>query len=326
MLVISIFSFSHNDFRRPFFRSSNSRINLDEYKANKSEYKSICRRKLLSYQSKLRNELIINRKDAKRFWAMLKSVNITCKDTMLLASELYKHFKQLFNDLTNIELDSSFLHTIRINPGCDELNNQITQLEIIQSVKTFKSNKSPGPDGISMEMYKNTLSDILPFLHKLFNHIFDTSSFPDDWSRSVITPVHKKGSVSNPDNYQGISLIDSICKIFMHILSSRLSNWCEDYSVIDEPQAGFHKGYSTVDNIFILKTLIQKYLSKKRGRFFCIFIDFKKAFDGIRHDKLWDALERKGIQGKFLDTIKSMYNKLKSCVKIDGNLTPYFDC
>ena len=112
----------------------------------------------------------------------------------------------------------------------------------------------------------------------------------------------------------------------MHILSSRLSNWCEHYHVIDESQAGFCKGYSTVDNIFILTSLIQKYLSKKRGRFFCIFIDFKKAFDSIRHDKLWDAFERKGIKGKFLDTIKSMYKKLKSCVKIDGNLTPYFDC
>ena len=68
------------------------------------------------------------------------------------------------------------------------------------------------------------------------------------------------------------------------------------------------------------------HLNQIRGRFFCIFIDFKKAFDSIRHDKLWDALERKGIKGKFLDTIKSMYKKLKSCVKIDGNLTPYFDC
>ena len=309
------------------FRLSNCRNNLVEYKIYRSEYKSICRKKHLIHQYNLRNELINNRKDAKRFWSILKSVSITRKDTTLSACKLYEHFKQLLNnDLTNVDLDSSFLQTIRINPGCDELNNQITQQEIIQSVKTFKSNKSPGPDGICMEMYKNTLNDILPFLHKLFNDTFDTSSFPDDWSGSIITPLHKKGSVSNPDNYRGISLIDSICKIFMHILSSRLSNCCEHYHVIDESQAGFRKGYSTVDNIFILTSLIQKYLSKKRDRFFCIFIDFKKAFDSIRHDKLWDALERKGIKGKFLDTIKSMYKKLKSCVKIDGNLTPYFDC
>ena len=137
--------------------------------------------------------MISNRKDAKRFWSILKLVSITRKDTTLSACKLYEHFKQLLNnDLTNVDLDSSFLHTIRINPGCDELNNQITQQEIIQSVKTFKSNKSPGPDGICMEMYKNTLNDILPFLHKLFYDIFDTSSFPDDWSRSIITPLHKR--------------------------------------------------------------------------------------------------------------------------------------
>ena len=80
-----------------------------------------------------------------------------------------------------------------------------------------------------MEMNENTLNDILPFLHKLFIDIFDNSSFPDDWSRSVITPLHKKGPVSNPDNCRGISFIDSICKIFMHIFSSRLSSLCEDH-------------------------------------------------------------------------------------------------
>ena len=175
-------------------------------------------------------------------------------------------------------------------------------------------------------MYLHTIHDILPFLHKLFNEIFYFANFPSDWGHSIITPLHKKGSLTDPNNYRGISLIDSICKIFMHVLSSRISNWCDSNFVIDEAQAGFRKNYSTVDNIFVLMSLVQKYLSKKRGRFYCIFIDFKKAFDNVRHDKLWDAMERKGISGKFLNCNKSIYTKLKSCIKIDGKLTKYFDC
>lgn len=75
-----------------------------------------------------------------------------------------------------------------------------------------------------------------------------------------------------------------------------------------------------------MHAVVQKYLCKKGGRFYCLFIDFKKAFDSIKHDKLWDALERKGIEGIFLRVWKSLYSKLQSCVKIDDKLTELFDC
>ena len=70
-------------------------------------------------------------------------------------------------------------------------------------------------------MYKCTINDILPFLNPLFNEIFDSGCFPDTWSESIITPLHKKGPIDDPNNYRGISLIDSLCKIFSHILSNR---------------------------------------------------------------------------------------------------------
>ena len=73
-------------------------------------------------------------------------------------------------------------------------------------------------------------------------------------------------------------------------------------------------------------SLTQKYLSKKKGRFYCIFIDFEKAFDNVKHERLWDALSRKGVSGKFLHTLQSMYGQLKSCVKVDDALTQYFNC
>ena len=175
-------------------------------------------------------------------------------------------------------------------------------------------------------MYKHTVNEILPFLFKLFNEIFDVCDFPEQWNRSIILPIHKKGYLKDPDNYRGISLMDSICKIFMHVLNTRLTEWCDFNNVIDEAQAGFWKKYSTTDNIFVLMSLVQKYLTKKRGRFYCIFIDFSKAFDSIRHDKLWESMERKGISGNYLKIFKSLYSKLKSCIKANGKLTEYFNC
>ena len=67
-------------------------------------------------------------------------------------------------------------------------------------------------------------------------------------------------------------------------------------------------------------------LTKPRGRFYCLFIDFAKAFDSVEHEKLWDALFRKGIVGNFLLVMKSLYSNLKSCIKTCKGLIDYFHC
>ena len=80
----------------------------------------------------------------------------------------------------------------------------------------------------------------------------------------------QKGSLSNPNNHRGISLIDCKCKTFVTILITRQSFWCDECNIIDEAEAGFRKNYLTIDNSFILMFLAQKYLFTKKGRFYCI--------------------------------------------------------
>ena len=68
-----------------------------------------------------------------------------------------------------------------------------------------------------------------------------------------------------------------LCKVFSSILNTRLCNWAFINNQIDESKAGFRKNYSAVDNMFIMHALIQKYLLKKRGHLYIIFIDYEKA-------------------------------------------------
>ena len=56
-----------------------------------------------------------------------------------------------------------------------------------------------------------------------------------------------------------------LSKIFASILSKRLKSWCEANNVIGEEQAGFRPSRSTIDNVFCLQTIVQKYLRKKGG-------------------------------------------------------------
>ena len=57
-------------------------------------------------------------------------------------------------------------------------------------------------------------NDILPLHNALFNQIYDSGLLPEDWCKNIICPLHKSGLQTNPENYRGISLINSISKIF----------------------------------------------------------------------------------------------------------------
>ncbi|XP_077984642.1 uncharacterized protein LOC144439242 [Glandiceps talaboti] len=88
-------------------------------------------------------------------------------------------------------------------------------------------------------------------------------------------------------------------------------------------QSGFRKYHSTVDNILILKTLIEKMRVEKKKLYVC-FIDFQKAFDYVDRAGLFVKLIKSGIKGKFMKVLISMYNSVKYTVKLPGGLSTSF--
>ena len=124
-----------------------------------------------------------------------------------------------------------------------------------------------------------------------------------------------------------ISLLCTVSKIFTKILNNRLLTWAEENNKLDEGQSAYRKGRSTIDNLFTLNALGQKYLSRRGGRLYCVFVDFSRAFDSIPHAHLWYRLINIGIHGKTLRVLRSMYSKLKlKCVKTNSGLTELFEC
>ncbi len=66
---------------------------------------------------------------------------------------------------------------------------------------------------------------LLPYLVSLFNQIFSRglSAFPNDWSRGVITPIHKKGDTENLDNYRDIMVGVAFAKLYSTLLDARIT-------------------------------------------------------------------------------------------------------
>ena len=68
--------------------------------------------------------------------------------------------------------------------------------------------------------------------------------------------------------------------------------------ILRAEQGGFRKMHGTVDSILTLKKLIDKYVKSKPQKHRNL-LDFRKAFDYIPRQKLFDKLRKEGVQGKF---------------------------
>ena len=310
------------------FRMEGNNTTLQNYKNKRKIFKEVCKTKRIAHQKMNRQALIDSRTDNNKFWKNVKKFRYKPKQPNEIDSSTWvSHFKTLLYS-EQAEHFSEHLHDFNDDgPYNEYFNAPFTMTELLLSIKNLKLGKSSGPDGIIAEMIKCTSEKISTILLILFNKIFELSWFPENWAESILCPIFKSGSLLDPNNFRGISLIDVFNKILTGMLYTRLSNWSNQYSKIDESQAGFRRGYSTVDNLFTLMSMGQKYLSKKGGRFYCLFVDFSKAFDNIDHVELMNCLIRKGVHGKYLKLLIKMYGNLCCCVKLgNGKCTDNFKC
>ena len=89
--------------------------------------------------------------------------------------------------------------------------------------------------------------------------------------------------------------------------------------IIAEEQAGFRAGRSTTEQIFNLRILCEKYLQHQQDLYH-VFIDFKKAFDRVRHAALWASMKMYNISTNLVQVIKTLSNKATSAVLFNSNI------
>ena len=104
------------------------------------------------------------------------------------------------------------------------LNKTFKMKELKLAIKKMKSKKSPGYDGIPIEIIKLAPERILQFILKLLNLRLKDHIAPYDWCISLISPFHKDGQEQNPDNYRGICLMNNLLKVHMHYLERYLEH------------------------------------------------------------------------------------------------------
>ena len=94
------------------------------------------------------------------------------------------------------------------------LDNKFDKDEILKVISSLKRNKSSGCDEIVADFFIDSKDFITPYLVKIFNKIYQDGVYPSAWAKGIIVPIHKKGDKLDAQNFRGITLINSMAKIF----------------------------------------------------------------------------------------------------------------
>lgn len=309
----------------------NDRSIKDKHRENIKGYRKKVKSKLDKFLRKL-NEKI--KKGSTVSWNDLKKLKKFKKNEVKLDDSLIPEFHQFYSKLyadqhptlDNLTKQVLLQDAERIinDPDSDPnalLNSPFEIDELNSAIGGLKSGKASSFDHISNEMIKALTPQFKDSLLLLFNSCLSSGSY--FWGNSVITPIHKKGCVTNPDNYRAIAVCSCIGKLLSTMLLNRLVIHRADNSPDPPNQSGFCKGRQCNDHIFTLQTIMEKY-KRVKSKVYAVFIDLRKAFDLVCRQALLFKLACYGVNGGFFNLLKDMYSDSKGHIKINGKLSKVF--
>ena len=138
-----------------------------------------------------------------------------------------------------------------------------------------------------------------------------------EWTDAVLTPIPKKGDLSNCNNWQGIALLEVVVKVVARVLLERLQQLAEEE--LPESQCEFRSGRGCTNMIYTVRQLVEKsweHCSKS----FLLFIDLKKAYDSVPRAAMWKALRKLGVPEPVIELIRSFHQDMQAQIQMNGTL------
>lgn len=152
----------------------------------------------------------------------------------------------------------------------------------------------------------------------LFNCILDTGDIPAPWLQASLVCLPKQGKVIDAaDNVRGIAIQSCFLKMFTNFLAKRLFKWASDNKVVRDSQNAYKPGHRGTNNVFVLRTAIEK-ASVAKLPLYVAYVDLRKAFDLVDRNTLWAQLAAHGATGRLFRLMRTLYDKLTFRVTLGG--------
>ena len=109
--------------------------------------------------------------------------------------------------------------------GITHLEPDILEYEVKWALGRITMNKASGGDRIPVKLFQTLKDDAVKVMHSICQQIWKIQQWPQDWKRSVLIPIPKKGNAKECSNYGIIALISHTSKVMLKILKARLQQY-----------------------------------------------------------------------------------------------------
>ena len=219
------------------------------------------------------------------------SVNLDqFEDPVLQANEKYKYHPSI-KPIKEKNLGKTF--TFQTISGSD------SKKEILRP----DNSKAIQESDIPTKIIKQNVDIFTEYLFHEPEKSLEKSEYTSPFKFAEITPVHKKRSRFEKNNYRPVSILPVLSKVFEKCLYKQISSYFND--IFSKYQCGFRKGFSAQHYLLVM---IEKWRSSMdQGKFFgALLTDLSKTFDCLQHDLLAAKLSAYGFDNnstKFFLTI-----------------------
>ena len=202
------------------------------------------------------------------------------------------------------------------------LEQEISQEEMFDAVMTLKSNKCPGCDGLTIEVFRKFHKELLPMLHKVYQKVVRICKLNPSARRSVINLIPKKNKNKLYVRiWHPITLLNYNYKIIAKAIANRLALVIP--GIVGPHQTGFIAGRNIQFNI--LKTAeIVAYLKTQSKEGVIAIVDFEKCFDRVQYPSIEGTLNYFGFGNNFITNVLFLFQDMEICTSNNGYLSRRF--
>ncbi len=297
----------------------------EEYIRARRNWKKICEESRKQWRKEIAGE-VANLKNEEEFWKFINKERRNKKGVRnnIGEQEWVEHFKeQLGGQIQRTEWEDVWTEEeTRAEEGI--WSEDITEEEVEREIRKLSVKKAAGGDSLENEVWKYATETIKRELLQLCNEVWKSGVMPEGWREATVVPIYKSRDANSAKNYRGISLLSTAYKIFASVINVRLTRWAEEAKILPENQAGFRCGRGTRDNIYILQTIVENRLRKKRGKLYAFYVDLRAAFETIDREEMCKKLKILGVKGRLGRSIEMIYKRTTNRVRTEEGMSKVF--
>ena len=266
--------------------------------------------------------------ESRYFYALTARNGQTLTDSKHILNEVHEQYVTLFtSEGCNREEGERFLNhdgLKSLSPvEAEDLEGNITGEEIRRAILSFDKGKTPGSDGLSIDLYVNYIHYFVPILQMLFRNCFARHELSPSMQLGIISQLFKKGDRTKRENWRPLSMLNVDYKILTKVLTLRLKTVAT--KLVHSDQTCAVPGREIKDGIFNLYNIIEC-SNMYNDDMLLVSVDHKQAFDMVEWDFMKLTLEKLGLGHnlrKWVDIIYS-HGHVLSSVMVNGFISPSF--